>query len=164
MSCFVMLFAHFCLSWLMSTDSVFVFNGLTPEGIGAKCHTPWKFDLFHTDSFVLAATDWTGGQPRTQSLRIGGDGVGAQARPIVSPGAACGDSTTSGEQLALSQPGNGRAGPVEILTDRCSHCKWCVKPEWPSADPRQKPLSGRTPTQSRAKATFPVSPTFASDG
>ena len=63
-------------------------------------------------------------------------------------------------------PSRETAGLVrwEILTDRCSHCKWCVKPEWPSADPRQKPLSGRTPTQSRAKATFPVSPTFASDG
>ncbi len=42
---------------------------------------------------------------------------------------ACGGSPTCGEQLALSRPGNGRVGPVDIPTGRYSHCKGCVKSE-----------------------------------
>ena len=59
--------------------------------------------------------------PRTQSLVIGGAGVGARASPILSPEAACGDSPTLGEQLELS------AESVELvrwgfLSGLCLHC------------------------------------------
>ena len=43
----------FCLSWLMSTDSVFVFSGLTPRGFAASVRNTEKSAPFREDSFIL---------------------------------------------------------------------------------------------------------------
>ena len=113
----------------MSTDSVFVFSGLTPEGCGAKCQTPWKFDFFRTDSFVLNATDWTGGQPSSRNSTAA---AGLKPKPVETRLSECGRSSSTGpERTGLERPSHvnvarGLRGPrlagFQPQAESNSHC------------------------------------------
>ena len=55
-------------------------------------------------------------------------GISAWIRSaLLSQGRLRGITHKTDKQLALSWPGNGRVGPVNIPTGRYSHCKGCVK-------------------------------------